>query len=123
MDQKFPYQINFNVTHMNEHEYFNDFPRVADLSVFDGARFSMYLSDNFYNVKKCYHMHNDDKTVNIMGGFFVIDGKILEPSRESETFEDLQIDQESEIVLVTWCDHQVNDDDDWDDTWEQLYQY
>ena len=109
---------------MNEHEYFNDFPRVADLSVFDGARFSVYTSDNFENVKKIYRMHIDDESVGIMGGFFVIDGKILDPDYENTTFESLKIDKDSEIVLVTWDNYQVisdsesDNDDCFDDTWE-----
>lgn len=85
-------QITFNVTHMNEHEYFVDYPRVADLSVFDGARFSMYISDNFSNVKRNYAMHTGENRVNIMSGFFVIDGKILDPSRENVSFENLEVD-------------------------------
>lgn len=55
-----------------------------------------------------------------MSGFFVIDGKILDPSRENVSFENLEIEQESEIVLVTWCDDYLNED--WDDTWEQIYE-
>jgi len=39
-----------------------------------------------------------------MSGAFIIDGKILDPSKENTTFENLMLDQQSEIVLVTWLD-------------------
>lgn len=69
-------------------------------------------------------MHTEEEGATILNGFFVIDGKILENRKESESFEDLELDPESEIVLVTWCDFQkIGDDYYYDDTWEQLYEY
>lgn len=76
---------------------------MVDLSNYESSKFSMYLTDNFASVKRCFAI-NSRESAQIMSGFFVVDGMILDPYLENRSFEELKLDENSEIVLVTWSD-------------------
>ena len=102
-EQQIKKQISFRVYKLTEQEYFEDFCNMLDLSNQVSAKLTLYLSDNFTNVKRCFAIDSADRA-QIMSGFFVIDGMILDPYLEKSSFESLKLDQNSEIVLVTWSD-------------------
>lgn len=113
-------QISFKVTLLNENQYFNEFVCQRDISKFEQAQFNMYNMDTFVNVKNCFAINNDSglSRVDIFSGFFVIDGKILDPFTESQPFENLNVGVDSEIILVHWLNNRSQDDDE--DEWSEL---
>ena len=90
--------------------------------MFEQARFQMYISDNFSSVKNCFSINNTAglSRVDVFSGFFVIEGKILDPFTEAKTFESLKINQDSEIILVCW-NKTMQDESDDEDLWGQIY--
>ena len=118
-------QITFKVFKLSEQDYFEDFNEIDDLQNYESAQFRLYQSDNFANVKRCFAFNSGDRA-HIMSGFFVIDGMILEPYLENSSFKSLQLDENSEIVLVTWSNenyyssgmHSNDDEQLWDNIFD-----
>ena len=89
----FTEQISFNVLMMDELQYFTEYMRMANISKFEQAKFTMYVTDNLTNVKRTFAMHAGEKRTQVMSGAFVINGKLLDPSKENTTFENLMLDE------------------------------
>lgn len=103
---------------VEEHQYW-DYTKEKELfcaDSFETAKYSMQRSDNFSSVKRLIGRRETERKDQVMGGFFVIDGHILDPCLEKTSFETLQVDDSCEILLVLWAENQNEFDDD---MWEQ----
>lgn len=78
----------------------------VDLSRFDSARLPFSIFDNFSKVKSLIAKRSAIR-MQIMSGFFLVDGAILDPSKENVQFHRLDVKQQSEIALI--CQLDTND--------------